>query len=84
MFEIRSFVNETSCVSVVPNPYTGFTTGSFAATKLGRPPAGRSCSLASAARLPLDRAVSVSTDIGKSFHSNTSASNPTEPHSNRL
>ena len=85
MVEMRRRVSEASCTNVVRGPKTWRTAASLAATRLRRGAAAvRSCSRARAARLPLERAVSASTDIGKNFQSATSEPKPTQPHSSRL
>src|ERR1039457_7553776 len=85
MLEMRRRVSEASCASVVRAPKTWRTVRNLAATRLRRcATAVRSCSRAKAARLPLERAVSASTDMGKSFQSTMSETKPTDPQSRRL
>src|ERR1700733_2840278 len=85
MLEMRRRASEESWAKVVPKPKTGCTMGSFAATRLRRGfTSASSSSRAWAARLPLERAVSASTDMGKNLQSARRESRPTEPHSRRL
>ena len=82
---IRSRVSVRYCSSVVRAPKTCDTCGRRTVTseRIGRG-SSASCSRAFAARLPWERAVSTSTDIGNSAQTPTSAATPTPVQSNRL